>query len=121
MHGGPRMRAFAQERLLRIIQEKADGIRQKDLVEELKVNPSSVSEIISKLQAEGYVERTVDPMDKRATLITLTELGRARAYELEDERNERFSSLFSRLTDSEKEQLVELLEKLTAPDPEEEE
>ncbi len=78
------------------------------------MNPSSMSEMISKLEHDGYVKRTVDPSDKRATLITLTELGEARAAELSDERNERFSRLFANLTEEEKEQLVTLLEKLTA-------
>ncbi len=90
------------------------GAKQKELIEEMKVNPSSMSEMISKLEHDGYVKRTVDPADKRATLITLTELGEARAAELTDERNERFSGLFSKLTPEEKEQLLVLLEKLTA-------
>ena len=78
----------------------------------MRINPSSVSELISKLESEGYVVRTVDPDDKRATLITLTEVGRARAYELEDERNERFEKFFEPLTEEEKEQLLALMEKL---------
>ena len=118
-HGGRRMRAFAQEKMLGTLVDFEEGIRQKELVEALGVNPSSVSEIISKLEGEGYVVRTVDPSDKRATLISLTEVGRARAYELEDERKERFSKLFTRLTEDEKEQLVSLLEKLTVAEEEE--
>ncbi len=106
--------AFARERLLRIISSFEGGAKQKELIEEMKVNPSSMSEMISKLEHDGYVKRTVDPSDKRATLITLTELGEARAAELSDERNERFSRLFANLTEEEKEQLVTLLEKLTA-------
>ena len=90
-----------------------DGVRQKTLTEELRINPSSVSEMISKLENDGYVKRTVDPTDKRATLITLTELGEARTAELSDERNERLDRAFGNLTDAEKEQLIALLEKLT--------
>jgi DNA-binding MarR family transcriptional regulator len=106
--------AFARERLLRVLASFEGGAKQKELIEEMKVNPSSMSEMISKLEHDGYVKRTVDPADKRATLITLTELGEARAAELTDERNERFSGLFSKLTPEEKEQLLALLEKLTA-------
>ena len=114
------MRAFAQEKMLGMLTDYEEGIRQKELVEALGVNPSSVSELISKLEGEGYVVRTVDPSDKRATLISLTEVGRARAYELEDERKERFSKLFTRLTEEDKEQLVSLLEKLTTAEDEKE-
>lgn len=107
--------AFMRERLLGVIAGYEGGVRQKTLTEELRINPSSVSEMISKLQNDGYVERTVDPEDKRATLIVLTELGEARAAELEDERQARFANLFGSLTVEEKEQLIALLEKLTAP------
>lgn len=104
--------AFARERLLEVIGNYEGGVRQKTLTEELRINPSSVSELISKLEGDGYVKRTVDPSDKRATLITLTEVGEARAAELADERAERLSKAFEALTDREKEQLIALLEKL---------
>ena len=120
-HHGPdprKMRAFAQNRLMGLLLDHEDGVRQKVLAEEMRINSSSTSELISKLESEGYVMRTVDPSDKRATLISLTEVGRARAYELEDERNERFAKAFEPLTAKEKEQLLKLLEKLM-PTPEE--
>ncbi|MBO4235088.1 MAG: winged helix-turn-helix transcriptional regulator [Firmicutes bacterium] len=121
-HGGPHMdpfkrQAFAQARLLSVLTEHEGGVRQKVLAEAMRINPSSTSELISKLESEGYVARTVDPDDKRATLIALTEVGRARAYELEDEKNEKFAKVFEPLTEKEKEQLLKLLEKLV-PTPE---
>ena len=45
----------------------------------------------------------------------LTELGEARSAELSDERNERFKAVFEPLSHEEKEQLLILLDKLTAP------
>ena len=106
-------RGFGRERVLSVIGSYEAGVRQKVLTEELRINPSSVSEMISKLENDGYVKRTVDPTDKRATLISLTELGEARAAELQDEKNEKLDKAFSDLTDDEKEQLIALLEKLT--------
>ena len=105
--------AFAQERMLDVISRFEGGVRQKELTEELKIRPSSVSETISKLEHDGYVKRKVDPDDKRATLITLTEVGEARAAELADERGAKLSKAFEPLTDEEKEQLILLLEKLS--------
>ncbi len=107
-------RGFGRERVLNVIGSYENGVRQKVLTEELRINPSSVSEMISKLENDGYVKRTVDPTDKRATLISLTELGEARAAELQDEKNEKLNKAFGNLTDDEKEQLIALLEKLTA-------
>ena len=72
-----------------------------------------VLEVISKLENGGYVRRTIDPEDKRATLIMLTELGEARTAELQDEKNDKLDKIFGNLSDDEKEQLIVLLEKLT--------
>lgn len=105
---------FARDRVLLVIDSFEGGARQKDLRKELEVSPAAVSEIVSKLENDGYVERKVDEKDKRATLITLTELGAARAAELSDEKNERFEKTFKALTAKEREQLLKLLEKLTA-------
>lgn len=105
--------SFARERVLLIIGAYEEGVRQKTLTEELKINPSSVSELISKLESDGYVRRSVDPSDKRATLIHLTELGEARNAELCDERNERYHAVFATLSHEEKVQLLALLEKIT--------
>lgn len=98
--------------MLGIIAEHENGVRQKTLCEELRINPSSVSELVGKLENDGYVKRAVDPDDRRATLIILTELGQARAAELEDEQRERFEGIFGNLTESEKEQLLALLQKI---------
>ena len=113
-HMGMHGHGFGRERALRVIAGFEGGVRQKTLTEELRITPSSVSELITKLQNDGYVKRTVDPEDKRATLITLTELGEARAAELQDEKSEMLGKAFANLTDGEKEQLIALLEKLTA-------
>ena len=124
-HGGPhgrglghharaKMRMLSRERVLGILLEHEDGLRQKAIAEAMNIGPSSTSEFIDKLEQTGYIERRPDPDDGRATRIYLTEKGKARAYELEDERKERFAFLFTALTDEEKEQLIALLDKLAA-------
>ena len=124
-HGGPhgrglghharaKIRMLSRERILGILLEHEDGLRQKAIAEEMHIGPSSTSEFIDKLEQTGYIERRPDPDDGRATRIYLTEKGKARAYELEDERKERFAALFTALTDEEKEQLLALLDKLAA-------
>ncbi len=112
---------FVRERLLVIADSYDGGVRQKNLVEELDISPAAVSELVTKLEKDEYLKRDVDPDDKRATLITLTDLGKARAAELSDERNERFSKAFTALTEKEKDQLLKLLEKITADEEDKEE
>ncbi len=100
--------------MLVIISKHPCGVRQKAVAEEACINQSSVSELIDKLEASGYIERRVDPGDKRATLLFLTEKGAARAAEVEDERREMFSGAFNGLSDEEKQTLSALLDKLLA-------
>ena len=107
---GPRR--LPRERILAILNENGEGMHQREIAEVLMINPSSLSEAIDKLEADRYLERNVDPDDRRATLITLTEKGRARAYEVEDERAETLKSFFAPLTEDEKVQLCELISKL---------
>lgn len=122
-HFGPRPhgpRRLPRERILTILNERAEGLRQRELAEELMINPSSISELIDKLEADRYIERNVDPSDRRATLITLTEKGKARAYEVADERAEAFGRFFHNLNEEEKvllnTLLVKLLETETLPE-----
>ena len=96
--------------------EKAEtvgaGLRQKQLTEEMRINASTMSEFIGHLETDGYVERNIDPSDKRATLIKKKKKGRARACELQDERKEKLDQLFSPLTEEEQKELFRLLNKL---------
>ena len=109
---GPHRPPLSREHILETLASNEEGMRQKDIRDELNLQPSTVSEFIGQLERDGYVTRTIDPTDKRATLIKLTEMGSARAAELQDERDERFASLFTNLSEEEKTQLVGLLTKL---------
>jgi DNA-binding MarR family transcriptional regulator len=117
---GPRGRGpLSRERVLELLSAASEGLRQKELAEKMGVNASSMSEFIDHLEDGGYVERTVDPDDKRATRIHLTAKGEARAMELEDERTGQFQALFEKLTEEEKETLIALLAKVSPKEEEE--
>jgi DNA-binding MarR family transcriptional regulator len=55
-------------------------MRPTALSDVLATGASHVSKIVRKLEADGWVQRTTDPADGRATLITLTEAGEAAAH-----------------------------------------
>ena len=110
--GRPGKPPLSREKLLVIISRYPEGIRQKAIAEKEGINQSSASELINKLESDGYIMRKVDPSDKRATLLFLTELGAARAAEVEDERAEKFGALFAPLTEEEKQTLSDILDKL---------
>lgn len=105
-------RPSAQNRILVMLSE-SDGISQRDMTTLLQLRPQSVSETLSKLECSGLVERRQSKLDKRVFNVFLTEEGRERATDLVENRPD-FSALFlSPLSDQEKEQLLELLGKLT--------
>lgn len=108
-HKGPGM---SREHMLGIISEYPDGIRQKELAEKAGINASSTSEVVTKLEDDGYLIRTIDPSDKRATVLRLTEMGAVRAEEIKSEHESFINEYFGRLTDEEKQTLSDLLDKL---------
>jgi DNA-binding MarR family transcriptional regulator len=57
------------------------GDRLTSLAERARMTKQSVGEVVSELEAIGYVERVPDPSDGRAKIIKLTERGQG-AYEL---------------------------------------
>ena len=98
--------------LLNVLEAGETGIRQKDIAENLGIRPSSLSEQIDALEADRYLERVANPDDKRSTLIVLTEKGKARAWEVQDERQKAAADFCSRLSEAEKDTLIALLDKL---------
>lgn len=110
--GGKHRRGMFRERLLIFIADHPDGVWQKDIAGEEAINASSASEMIGKLEEDGYLVREADASDKRAAVLKLTEKGKARADEIRAEREAALTELFSRLTDEEKQTLADLLDKL---------
>ena len=64
-----------QEKILRILWEQGEST-QKDLQEQLGIQPGSMSEIAAKLAAKGLVARGRAESDRRKILLSLTEEGR---------------------------------------------
>lgn len=52
------------------------GTRLTELATRAGVTHQSMSELVTTLQRRGYVERIIDPCDRRARLVRLTPLGR---------------------------------------------
>ena len=51
--------------------------RVKELSETLQLDPGTLSPLLKRLEAKGYVRRERDPHDERALAVVLTERGRA--------------------------------------------
>lgn len=67
-----------------------EGIRLTELADKAGITKQAMSELVIDLERLGYLQRTADPHDRRAKMITFTEKGRAavqeamRAFEVMD-------------------------------------
>lgn len=102
----------SQKRVLMILSETGT-ITQSVLTEKLGIQPASVSEVMTRLEHAGLITRTVNQDDRRTTVISLTEEGMRLAEEAKLQRIQRHRMMFSCLSETEKEQLLGLLQKIT--------
>ncbi|WP_448203826.1 MarR family winged helix-turn-helix transcriptional regulator [Azospirillum sp. sgz302134] len=62
---------------LMLLSELGDGMRQRDLAEEMGVEGPSLVRLLDCLESSRLVERREDPDDRRAKTLHLTDEGRA--------------------------------------------
>ena len=85
---------------------------QQELGMHFDLKPGSLSEILSKLECAGIIERSRNPKDRRQLTIRLTEIGWEKARIDQASRIRFREQAFSALTHDEREQLAEMLEKI---------
>ncbi|MCD7905445.1 MAG: transcriptional regulator [Clostridiales bacterium] len=100
-----------QNKIVKILVTRG-SMSQKELLDILDIKSGSLSELVSKLEAKGYIKKEKDPKDKRRTILTATEQGRAYLESLETELTKQDDILFSELSEEEKLRLYNMLEKL---------
>lgn len=103
----------SQKRIL-IILYKGGSMTQRELTERIGIRPGSASEVIGKLEDAGLILRTPSKEDRRTIDIQLTEEGQRQAEAAVEQRKIRHKEMFSCLSESEKNTLLELVEKLNA-------
>lgn len=85
---------------------------QQELGMHFDLKPGSLSEILSKLECAGIIERSRNPKDRRQLTIRLTEIGWEKARIDQAARIRFRERAFSALNHDEREQLAEMLEKI---------
>ena len=96
-----------QNRVLSILLEKGT-LSQRELMELASIRSASLSELVAKLEMNGYVRRFPNPRDHRSVSVCLTEAGTLAARALMEDRTD----LYGGMTDEELEKLLGILEKL---------
>lgn len=100
-----------QNKVLKIL-DKHGEMLQRDLLDKLGIRAASLSELLRKLENDGYVTRRRSEVKGSAIIVTITEKGRISALECQLAQKERDEELFGCLTSEERDQLCGLLNKL---------
>jgi len=80
---------------------RCDSTRVTDLAADLHADVSTISRYASTLAHAGLVEKTADPLDRRAQMLTLTEAGRAAVASLYEQRADSFARILRDWTPAE--------------------
>jgi|SRR5579875_155303 len=91
-----------------------EGVSQKRLAELIEIDPMSLVRILDRMEADGWVERRSDPQDRRARSLVVTEKARPIIDLIWQVVNETRAEALAGLSGGEREQLVELLERMHA-------
>lgn len=86
----------AQYALLRRLWER-DGQFGYELAEQLLLDSATITGIIDRLEQNGFIERRIDPHDRRNKLVFLTEKGRSMEAPLNQKMDEMNDEVMSSL------------------------
>jgi DNA-binding MarR family transcriptional regulator len=91
-----------------------EGARMSDVASALRVDPSTATRAIARLEALGLVERRADPADGRSVIAVATDDGQALLARLHERGRDSLGRLYDRFDETELEVLAELLERLVS-------
>jgi MarR family transcriptional regulator, transcriptional regulator for hemolysin len=86
---------------------------QEEIVEQLDISKPAVSRALESLEGKGYIVREVDPADKRAKRVLLTEKAMDIGDRLEDIYSEIFSIAAQGVTEEEIKDFFELFSRVS--------
>ena len=102
----------AQTHVLRYLRQNGGQMPQRELLENLKVKPSTVNGILDRMEEKGLVERSVSGTDARQRVVALTPAGLEREAEAKQSFLEAEALIAKGLTEKETETLRTLLERV---------
>jgi DNA-binding MarR family transcriptional regulator len=107
----------AQERALRVISRSDEPPRMTELADHLGIVPRSLTTVVDALEEAGLVRREIDPRNRRAILLRLTDRGAAVRDDLREARRRAAEDLFAPLPAADRELLGALLARLDTGEP----
>ena len=102
----------AQTHVLLHLHQSGGQLPQRELLDSLKVKPSTVNGILDRMEEKGLVERTVSGTDARQRLVALTPAGLEREAEVKQSFLEDEALIARGMTEEETDTLRSLLERV---------
>ncbi|MEV4642293.1 MarR family transcriptional regulator [Actinoplanes sp. NPDC049548] len=87
-------------------------IRPGALAGHLRIAARSATEVVDDLEGRGLVRREPDPADRRATLVALTDAGRATGERIKAARHAETERFFGALSAADRAELARILREL---------
>ncbi|RKD20876.1 transcriptional regulator, MarR family [Caminicella sporogenes DSM 14501] len=92
---------------------KKDGINQEDISKIINIDKGTTARALKKLEKEGYIKRQIDPDDKRAYKVYITEKALSIKSKIFNVLKKWTDILSSDFTEEEKELALKLLQKMS--------
>jgi DNA-binding MarR family transcriptional regulator len=89
-----------------------DDLRLSQLAQHLQIAARSTTEVVDALEQRGLAQRSPDPDDRRATLVSATDEGRATMSAVRRARMAEADELFDRLSPADRRELARILQTL---------
>ena len=84
------------------------------IAEAARLSPATVTALLDKLEARGFIARQKGQTDRRRITVTLTAEGRKALAETPDLLQDRFAARFAKLADWEQASIIAALERVSA-------
>lgn len=104
---------YRGQTLLLLLISQNNGASQGELAERMDVRPSSMTEMLMKMEQAGLITRKQDEKDQRIMRISLTEDGRKTVDESKTAVDDFTTKIFSCLTPEEQDSMLNLIEKVS--------
>jgi DNA-binding MarR family transcriptional regulator len=106
--------SLAKLRALEQLEAAPQGLPLGQLAERLSCVKSNVTQLMERLESDGFVRRVPDASDRRCVVASITERGRDSYRRATAAREQAEAELLARLDDGDRERLVSLLGRLSA-------
>ncbi|TPQ23648.1 MarR family transcriptional regulator [Streptomyces sporangiiformans] len=92
---------------------RGSPMRLTDLTRTEQISQPGITQLVTRLERDGLVERRPDPDDGRAVLVHITEAGRRIGRSRHDDRTRHLIPLLAQLTPEERQVIADALPALT--------